>query len=368
MPEPLKNIYHPEFIEEFSTSMKEIVPSFSGEAFLEDVFQDKWDSKELKERMRHIAVVLNKHLSGEFSKDVEAILLLIAHLQKKGVKEQSIEYMFLPDFIELYGLNDFNLSVDAFEEITKFTSCEFAVRPFILKYPEKMIKQMLKWSNHEHPSVRRLASEGARPRLPWAMAIPALKQDPSEIIPILENLKHDDSETVRRSVANNLNDISKDHASLVLELVGSWQGVTKETDALIKHASRTLLKQGNIKAMRLFGFGDIAHIEIANFRVLTPVVKVGESLLFAFNLKNTNLSNSNIRLEYGLYYQKANGSLSRKVFKISEKNYHYNQSVEIERKQSFKVITTRKYYSGKHQVSIIINGVELKKLDFELIK
>jgi len=150
-------------------------------------------------------------------------------------------------------------------------------------------------------------------------------------------------------------------------LIKKWKGKTKETDWLVKHASRTLLKQGNTEMMELFGFGSLENIQIDNFQILTPKVKIGEALLFRFQLKNIGNSNSKIRLEYGLYYQKANGSLSRKVFTISEKEYPKNSMTTINRKQPFKVITTRKLHLGLHQLSLIINGKEFEKVDFELI-
>ncbi|WP_240491708.1 DNA alkylation repair protein [Flavivirga aquatica] len=316
--------------------------------------------------MRHISIVLNKCLSGNYSKKANLILQIIQQLQKIKFKEDRLEFMFFPDFIEVYGIKDYDISIKAFEQITQFTSCEFAVRPFIIKYQDKMIEEMKKWSKHNYSTVRRLASEGCRPRLPWAMAIPMLKADPTPILPILENLKNDPSEYVRRSVANNLNDISKDNPKTVINIAKKWLGKTRETDKLVKHACRTLLKQGNQELMPLFGFGSIDKINITYFKIITPKVKLGAFLEFKLN----NLSNlsSKIRLEYGLYYQKANSTLSKKVFKISEKEYSKNSTTSINRKQPFKIITTRKFHLGKHQLSIIINGKEFEILDFELIK
>jgi 3-methyladenine DNA glycosylase AlkC len=292
---------------------------------------------------------------------------MIEQLQKEGTKEDSLEYMFFPDFIEVYGIGDYKNSIKAIEKITQFTSCEFGVRPFLIKYPKKGIQQMMKWTSHKHPMVRRLSTEGCRPRLPWAMAIPFLKKDPSPIIPILEKLKDDSSESVRRSVANNLNDISKDNPDVVIGLAKKWFEKNKELDWVVKHACRTLLKQGNQEVMKLFGFGDVGKIKIENFQILTPKVKIGEALEFTFQLKNTSSNPSKLRLEYGLYYQKQNGSLSKKVFKISEKIYPEKSATTINRKQSFRVITTRKFHKGLHQVSIIINGHEFEQYDFELL-
>ena len=366
MAELFKNIYNQKFFDTFIDVILQIKPDFNKKSFKNSIYDNEWENRELKQRMRHISVVLKNHLFEDYDKNIAFILKLISQLEKNNIKEKSIEFMFLPDFVELYGLENYNISVMAFEQITQFTSCEFAVRPFIIKYQEKMIKQMHLWSKHKHQMVRRLATEGCRPRLPWAMAIPSLKNNPVPIISILEQLKNDKSETVRRSVANNLNDISKDNPNTVIKLVKSWQGKTKETDWLIKHACRTLLKKGNFEVLKLFGFGAVDKIKINNFKILTPKVKIGTFLEFTFEIENTNNLASKIRLEYGLYYQKANGTLSKKVFKISEKEYSKNSVTKINRKQSFRIITTRKYHIGLHQLSIIINGKEFDIIDFEL--
>lgn len=368
MAELFKNIYSKEFFDKFIRAIQKIKTDFDKQSFLEQIFDSEWENRELKQRMRHISIVLKNHLSEDFEKNTAIILNTVPQLLKEGFKPDNLEFIFFPDLIEIHGLKNYETSINAFEQITQFVSCEFAVRPFIIKYENKMMGQMMSWSKHKHPMVRRLASEGCRPRLPWAMAIPSLKENPAPIIPILENLKNDVSESVRRSVANNLNDISKDNPTIVIDLVKSWKGVTKETDLLVKHASRTLLKQGNSEMMELFGFGSIDIIEVNDFQILTPIVKIGESLAFTFQIINTSKLPTKLRLEYGLYYQKANGSLSKKVFKISEKEYAENSTTLIHRKQPFKVITTRKFHLGKHQVSIIINGNEFEKLDFELVE
>ena len=262
--------------------------------------------------------------------------------------------------------NDFEAAVDALEAITQFVSCEFAVRPFLLKFNGKMISRMKKWSKHENFKVRRLASEGSRPRLPWAMAIPYLKEDPSPILPILENLKNDPSEWVRRSVANNLNDIAKDHPDLVIRLARKWKGISKETDAIIKHGSRTLLKKGHAEILSHYGL-KAEQVHVSAFKILTPKVNNGKDLVFCFQVSNGSEHKQTIRLEYGLYYLRANGQWSKKVFKISEKQVGSGVKLTIERKQSFKKITTRVFYPGKHKLSVIVNGEEKGTKMFELV-
>ncbi len=367
MAEAFKNIYNKRFFEGFIKALLFVIPNFDKKQFLNNIYDDEWENRELKQRMRHISTTLKGFLSADYKTSINTIYELTNYLQDKQFG-LSLEYMFLPDFVEQYGLDDYTTSVKALEKITQFTSCEFAVRPFIIKYPDQMMKQMLVWSKHEHHGVRRFSSEGCRPRLPWAMALRKLKENPKPIIPILENLKNDKSEFVRKSVANNLNDISKDNPEVVIKLAKKWQGKSQNTDWIIKHGCRTFLKQGNSEVMELFGFGSVKNIKIENFKITTPKVRIGQNLEFDFRLLNNNNQNTKIRLEYGLYYQKANGTLSKKVFKISEKEYIGNSITQIDRKQSFRVITTRKFHLGSHQLSIIINGKEFEKLDFELIE
>jgi len=369
MAELFKNIYNPHFFNAFTTLFKEVVPTFNTKDFLNNFFDEQWENMELKQRMRHTTNTLHQHLSGDFKKDITNILDFIALWKEREIAvsaNDGLAFMFLPDYIEQYGIEHYDIAMKATEIVTIFTSCEFSIRPFIIKYPKKSMVQMLQWALHSNLHVRRLASEGSRPRLPWAMALPFLKKDPTPILPILEKLKTDPSEYVRRSVANNLNDIAKDNPEVVIKIAKQWKGTSKETDWVVKHACRTLLKQGNQELMELFGFGKVDKIKLSKFKVSTPIVTIGEHLDFSFNLTNTNKNSSKIRLEYGIYYQKANGSLTKKVFKISEKEYPANSNTIITRKQSFKVITTRKFHQGKHKVSIIINGKEFDTIDFKL--
>ncbi|MDD4372572.1 MAG: DNA alkylation repair protein [Bacteroidales bacterium] len=275
--------------------------------------------------------------------------------------------MFLPDYIEVFGLNDYETSVSLMEYVTQFCSCEFAVRPFIIKYGDRMINQMNQWSLHQNYHVRRIASEGSRPRLPWAIALPDLKQNPNPILPLLDNLKSDPSEYVRRSVANCLNDIAKDNPEIVISIAKQWKGYSKETYALIKHGCRTLLKKGNSEVLKYFGLDDNPNIVVTQFRIERPKIAIGESLEFCFTLQNNGKKTQTVRIEYGIYYLRNNGQHSKKVFKISERMLEPNEKIDIKRRQSFKIITTRKFYVGEQNLSIIINGQEREFIKFELI-
>lgn len=378
MAESFKNMFNEQFFDKFTKDLKLVIHDFDPCDFVSQVMDHQWEKREYKQRIMHMATVLQKFLPADYREAIAKILELLDYVKNtlpdfskiddKNFGLLALEYgPVLDKYVEQYGMGDYETSVKAIERITQFTSCEFATHSFIINYPDKMMEQMLAWSKHEHWGVRRLASEGCRPRLPWAAALPKLKDNPAPIIPILENLKNDPSRFVRLSVANNLNDIAKDNPETVIELAKRWKGESKEVEWIIKHGCRTLLRQGNPEVMKLFGFGSIKGIGIEKFRVLTPAVQVGESLEFSFNLLNNNHRPTKIRLEYGVYYRKADGTLSRKVHKISEKDYAGNSLTQITRKHSFRVVTTRRFHPGLHRVAVIINGNEFEKHDFELI-
>ncbi|WP_145856505.1 DNA alkylation repair protein [Pedobacter suwonensis] len=361
----LKNLYSAAFYDRLTTALAATIPGFDKGLFIKKIFVPEFESKELKERMKHTTRVLHDFLPEDYPQTITLIKKIIGQLRIQGIGEDSLAYMFLPDYIETYGIDDLASSVEALEFVTQFVSCEFAVRPFILKYENEMILRMQEWSLHESLKVRRLASEGSRPRLPWAMGIPFLKKDPTSILPILENLKTDPSEYVRRSVANNLNDIAKDHPHVVLNMAKKWSGLGAETDAIIKHGSRTLLKQGHANILKHYGLDD-AGILLKDFKILTPQIGIGESLEFSFSIFNSNPAEQKVRLEYAIYYKKQNGQNTKKVYKISERIYPAGATINIIRKQKFVLITTRKFHLGDHQISIIINGAEKNILHFEL--
>ncbi|WP_430520550.1 DNA alkylation repair protein [Aliivibrio sp.] len=357
MPEPLKNLYNGELIAVLCEQVSHEYKDFDSDGFTQYVFDNQWELKELKERMAHISEALYTFLPSDYRSK-------LAVLKAISPKFSGFEYMFFPGFVELYGLDDYEPSIAALAHFTEHSSSEFAVRPFIVKYPKEMMAQMELWADSSNHHVRRLASEGCRPRLPWAMALPLFKKDSSAVVPILEKLKNDESEYVRRSVANNLNDIAKDSPDVVIHLAQQWIGDSKETDWLVKHGCRTLLKQGQPDIMSLFGFENPKHIEINNFKV-PESVNVGEKITFSFTLQSLNKKLGRLRVEYAINHLKKNGSHTRKVFKLSESENNAKRK-EISKSHSFKKISTRVYYAGIHGVAIIINGHEVAYHEFQL--
>ena len=368
MATPLKNIYNDVFFAELKNSLQKAIPGFNNKKFIAAVKGKGWEALELKERMRHLSTTLNDFLEGDYTTKLTQLLKLVDALPANSkVQYSGLAYMYIPDFLAQYGLKDIALSLKAMEPISMITSCEFAIRPYLLADEKKTMKQMLAWSKHRHENLRRFASEGCRPRLPWAMTIPAFKKDPSPILPVLENLKNDTSVFVQKSVANNLNDISKDHPELVLEMVQRWQGQSAAADWIIKHACRGLLKAGNKEALHLFGTPAAVQCGVSGLKLSRAKLSIGEQFQFDFRLQLKETATTKLRIEYAVYYRKANGVLSKKVFKISEGLYRHDSIHSFSRKHSFKDLTTRKHYAGKHAIAIIVNGNECARQEFMLL-
>jgi 3-methyladenine DNA glycosylase AlkC len=359
MAERLKDLFFKDiFITGLGDAIQNVYPDFDRTDFNRLVYGDDWENKELKQKMHHVTHCLAAFLP----KDYPAAMKILTEVAPNF---KSFDAMIFPDFVECYGLDDWDISLPALALFTRYCSSEFAIRPFLANDPEKGMGYMLQWAKNEDPHLRRLASEGCRPRLPWAMALSEFKKDPKPILPILEALKDDSSEYVRMSVANNLNDISKDHPGLVLETSEKWLGQSKKTDWIVKRACRTLLKAGNTEALLLFGFGDPGHITVNKLTFSTPSLPVGDDFRFTFEISFDGEEDYRIRLEYGVDFVKANGKLSRKIFQMKEASFKPGRHT-ISKKHSFKDLSTRKHYPGRHQIAIIVNGVEKEKAIFEL--
>lgn len=363
----LKDLYNDSFFSELTPRIKKALPSFDSKLFLKNVFNSDWKQKELKQRYHRIAEVLWSQLSTEYSVAIDELISVAEVLEKDRFSMSGFEFMFLPTCIELYGIDFFKDSMRGLERITQLISGEFAVRQFYVTYPEEMMMQTLTWSQHKHHCVRRLASEGCRPALPWGMALKAFKLNPSPIFSVLENLKEDTSDFVRKSVANNLNDISKTHPEAVIATVKKWQKLNnKQTDWIIKHACRTLLKKGHKDVLPIFGFLPPTTIQTNNFDLSTKEVSIGNDVHFSFDILNNADQAVKVRIEYAVHFLRQNGEHNEKVFMISERELKTRERYTVVKKHSFKIISTRKYYPGEHHISIIINGETFDIIDFNL--
>ncbi|MFP7493092.1 DNA alkylation repair protein [Terribacillus saccharophilus] len=361
MAEALKDMYTEEFLKGFASRVKRAHAAFDEERFMEAIMDAEWAELELKGRIRKISQVLGTLLPDDYP---EALGILFA------IQDQceGFPYLFFPDFVEVFGQAPEHeaISLHALEQFTKRSTAEFAIRPFLIRSPEAMMKQMLEWAKSDDHHVRRLASEGCRPRLPWGQAIQQFKQEPSPIFEVLEVLKADDSLYVRKSVANNLNDIAKDHPEQVIATAKRWCGLSPETDWIIRHGCRTLLRNGEPEVMALFGYEDIAdNLTAAAIEVDRHRVRIGElvNMTYSFTVEKQ----LKLRMEYAIDFIKKRG-ISRKKFLLSDRVFTAGESITKERIHNWKDLTTRIHYPGVHRIVLLANGTEIAHTDMELIK
>ena len=362
MAELLKNILNHDLLNKLALDIQSVYGEFQADGFVKSTMDGTWDGLELKDRIYKISGNLGKFLPADYK---TAIGIIDKVAMNYGTWLDGMAWFF-PIFVELYGQDEENwdISMAALERYTRYASSELAIRPFIIKHEERAMAQMYAWSKHEDEIVRRLACEGCRPALPWAPALNSFKKDPSPILPILEQLKTDSSIWVRKSVANNLNDISKTHPDLVVKIAKSWYGENELTNWIVKHGCRTLLKKGNRDVLAIFGLENAASVDVEGFSLAEASISIGEDIAFSFLVSAKEEIKA--RLEYGIDYVKSNGKRNRKIFQISEASFKENQKKLYTKKHSFADVSTRKHYPGTHSVTLIVNGAERGTLDFEL--
>lgn len=357
MAEALKDMYHLDFLQQFGEKIQAVYPQFNISQFVKSIMTEDWDQLELKARTRRISEVLGQCLPASYPEALD-ILFQISDDCKH------LAYLFLPDFVEVHGQDEvhWDHSMEALARFTSGSSAEFAVRVFILSHPEKMMKQMTTWAKNEDEHIRRLASEGCRPRLPWGQSLPVFKNDPSLILPILELLKDDPSLYVRKSVANNLNDIAKDHPDLVVQIAKRWQGKSERTDWIIRHACRTLVRKCHPEAMALFHYlpsSQTAKVITRAILQVSPLsVSLGQSTELVYEIELQNEEPVHLRIEYGIDFVKSGGKTSRKLFLLSDKTMTPHTVIKSKRTHHWRDLTTRRHYGGEHRIVLIVNGYE----------
>lgn len=365
-----KDVFNRQLIEGMAGRIKEVWPVFNKEDFVTNA-SGPLAELELKQRAAHISECLKKNLPARYPEAIKIILNSFdAELQVAELKGfEGFYYMPFSIFVATQGLDHFDLSMNALYEITKRFTSEDAIRSFLVKFPERTLAVLHQWAHDENVHVRRLVSEGTRPRLPWAQRLPAFQDDPGPVLELLELLKQDPELYVRRSVANNLNDIAKDNPDLVIKTLEKWSQVKNPgIQWIIRHASRTLVKQGDPRVLSLLGYNTRLKIEIENFKIEPRQIEFGGKIFISFEVISSEKKAQKIILDYIIHHVKANGKTTPKVFKLSQKVISAGQKVSITKNHSFQAITTRVYYPGEHRVEIQVNGNILASGSFILLE
>lgn len=355
----LKEIFNAERFEQIAAELRAVYPAFDAQAFLA-MANDGLDELSVMQRMARVGECLHAVLPLDYEQTLEVLYRLAPRLNSSFVS------ISLAQYVATYGLHDYERSMAALKHFTRFGSSEFAVRHFLRSDFERSLALMHEWSLDANEHVRRLASEGSRPRLPWSFRLEPVQADPRLAAAILDNLKADSSLYVRKSVANHLNDVTKDHPEWVLDLIEGWPLENPHTAWIAKHALRSLIKQGHPRALAIIGAGGKPLVQIHNLKVEPAVIALGERITLSFDLHSTSADEQRLVIDYTIDYVKASGASSAKVFKLKGLTLPAHARQAISRAQQVRDMTTRKHYAGVHAVHIVINGERLGSTEFEI--
>jgi len=356
-------------VKRLAAEIASVYPAFDSKGFCKKVVL-RFPEQELMERIAGIRDALFEYLPSDYKEAVKIIVAALPpELDTSRSDDDFGDFIYAPYsyYVAKYGCEKKYLTVSlrALEEITKRFSVEGAIRDFLNTFPKETLVAVTRWSKSKNYHVRRLASEGTRPNLPWAKKI---VYDAKAILPILDILHTDNTRYVTRSVANHLNDISKTDGELVIRTLKRWQKekvqATSELAFMTRHALRTLIKNGDSAAQALLGFTQpkvIVKTILAKKQLL-----VGETQSFTVTITNESDVSQSLLVHYLIHFKKANGSLSPKVFLLGKKTLSPNETITLTKSHTLKPMTTRVLHSGEHCLELKINGTSFGRHTFLL--
>ncbi len=357
----LKDFFSPAMARRLAASVAAVHPPFDAKRFVADATKGLTEL-ELKARALHMAVALRAHLPRDYR---EALGVLLASLGPKHATDElegagMAPFFYMPHvtFVAEYGLDAFDASMEAQHALTQRFTAEFSVRPFIDRDPERALAFLARWARDPNPHVRRLVSEGTRPRLPWASRVRFVDEEPARFVALLETLKDDPNTMVRRSVANHLNDLTKSQPDLALEVAARWlKDATAERRKLVEHALRWSVKQGNAEALALLGFGEKPRVRVTGASFAPSRVPIGKSVRVTFNVvAKRGGAAQRLAVDLAVHFVKARGARSAKVFKVAKLDLAPKEGATLSKTISLAVHTTRKPNVGEHEVVALVNG------------
>ena len=357
-PTQLKEWFNVQRYQSLAHQLKSLAPHFNEKRFLEMTLSGL-DQRSLMQRLSQAAIGMQACVPGNFRRQVSILKEMAPQVDHEFV------CIVFSDFVAKFGRADRTFSLEALKYFTRFGSSEFAIRHFLVDDLTGTLAVMQQWTADPDEKVRRLACEGCRPRLPWGQRLQELVRDPNPLAAILEPLKADPALFVRKSVANHLNDIAKDHPNWVIRRLDSWDRSVPETAWIAKHASRTLIKQGNPTALALFGFGKKAEVK-AVLKVTPGKVTLGGQITLTVEISSLAKDPQPLIIDYVIHYVKAHGGTSAKVFKWSEATLSAGGNVCLVKRQTIRDFTTRKHFPGRHRVELQVNGCRVAESEFEL--
>jgi len=370
MAEPLINQYGADVPQAIASMITAVYPAFDSPGFVREVLNG-FDTLALMARGKHIAQALRRFLPDNYE---QALAILMASVNQPHGRDPSLtlgSFLYLPHtmFVADYGLDHFELSMAAQHALTQRFSAEFSIRPFLEHHTQATLEQLTVWATDPSEHVRRLVSEGTRPRLPWAPRLRQFQADPTPVLALLDLLKDDPALYVRRSVANNLNDIGKDHPELVTRTAQAWlQDASPERAWIVGHALRSAVKRGEAGALKVLGFGKTAQLALSQIQISPGQAAKGGAVQISFALTNPQNQPQKVLVDLAVHYVKANGLTRAKVFKLSTLDLAPGQTMQLSKKLSLAEMTTRKHYLGTHPVEVLLNGQAQPLGAFELVQ
>jgi len=337
--------------------------------FLRDVLAG-YGPLSLTGRGFHIAATLRKHLPADFPGAVDVLLASASQPHEHRASGGMAAFLYMPHlfFVAQYGLDHFEDSMRAQHALTQCFTAEYSIRAFLEKHPEATLARLREWAGDPSEHVRRLVSEGTRPRLPWAPRLRAFQKDPRPVLELLELLKDDPELYVRRSVANNLNDIGKDHPALLTAVATRWlRGASVERRWIVNHALRSAVKRADAGALGALGYGGKAGVTLGEARITPKQPKIGGSVAVSFTLENRSRSPQRVMADLVVHFVKARGT-GAKTFKLKALELAPRASVELRKKIGLQQLTTRKHYPGVHKVDALLNGRRVALGGFKLLR
>ncbi len=349
-----------------AAQIKAVMPEFRSRAFVR-MCSDGLDELEFAARVQRFSDALFNYLPGHIPDALETLTRSLPPPLPdcEAVTDGWLQWP-IGQFIADHGLPHFEESIQAMEALTTRFSSEFAIRPFVERRPTETFERLLELTSSANPHVRRWCSEGCRPRLPWGKKLHALVADPSPIWPILEALKNDPERYVQKSVANNLNDIAKDHPADVIAKCRSWsKGATEQRQWIIGRALRTLVKNGNGDALAVLGYPPPNNIR-AKLKLSARSVKIGDRLEIGLDLTSVSPTDQKLMVDYAVHYVRKTGELSKKVFKWQQTTLAANSRLTLKKHHAMRPTTTRVLYPGRHLLEVQINGESMAQVEFTL--
>ena len=371
MADALKTFFSPALIRRLAADIAKVHPDFPTGAFVKDAARGL-DALELLDRGRHIAAALATHLPPQYPDAVDVLLRSLGpeHATDELIGAGMAPFFYYPHLLYVadHGLAHFDLSMRAQYELTKRFSAEASIRAYIAHDPERTFAVLREWAADPNAHVRRLVSEGTRLRLPWAPRVAWLDAHPERILELLDLLKDDPSTMVRRSVANNLNDLGKVRPELLVRTATAWLADgSAERRALVEHALRSAVKRGDAGALRLLGFGGKPAVAVERVSFTPARVTIGGRVAMRFTLRSRSRRSQELLVDVAVHFVKASGRTSAKVFKISRLTLAPRATAELKTSFSLAVHTTRVPQRGRHLVDVIVNGATLRAGAFTVV-